>query len=336
MTMARINLTDARIKALQPDPAGRQRRELRDAIVPGLIVRCAAKRKVFALHSRFPGAKAPTRRTLGEVGALTIEQARAMARDWLQQIGRGIDPAAEAKRRADAARRDAEERSLQQERLFANVAADYLKRKVAGQRRAADVARIIRRELLPAWGDKLVTDVTRRDVVKLIETINDRGAPVRAAAVFGTARGLFNWAINRGSYDLDVSPCDRVKVADLVSRTKQPRQRVLNDDELVAFWKATGRLGYPWCSLFRLLLLTGCRRSEVAGARWAEFDLDRKLFTVPPASSRTRRTSCRCRQTPWRSSSSCRGSSTATTCSRSPTVARRRWCCTTPSSGSTR
>jgi integrase len=279
--MARINLTDARIKALQPDPAGRRRVELRDAIVPGLIVRCAAKRKVFALDSRFPGSKAPTRRTLGEVGALTLDQARAVARDWLQQIGRGIDPAAEAKRRADAARRDAEQRSLQEERLFKNVAEVYLARKVKGQRRAAAVVRIVNNVLVPAWGDKSITDLTRRDVVKLIETVNDRGAPIYAAAVFGTARTLFNWAINRGAYDLDVSPCDRVKVVDLVSRTKQPRQRVLSDHELVAFWKATGRLGYPWCPLFRLLLLTGCRRSEVAGARWAEFDLDRKLFTVP-------------------------------------------------------
>jgi len=190
---------------------------------------------------------------------------------------------AEAKRRVDDARRDAEQQSLQEERLFANVAADYLKRKVAGQRRAAHVRRIVNNALVPAWGGRLITDLTRRDVVHLVEQIDDRGAPVYAAAAFGTARGLFNWAINRGAYGLETSPCDRVRVADLVSRTKAARQRVLSDDELVAFWKATGRLGYPWCPLFRLLLLTGCRRNEVAEASWAEFNLGNKLFTVPPA-----------------------------------------------------
>jgi integrase len=281
--VARVNLTEARIRALQPDPTGRQRRELRDALVPGLIVRCAARRKVFALHCRFPGAKAPTRRVIGEVGALTIEQARDIARDWVQQIGRGVDPAAEAQRRADAARRARDAEQQREELSFANVAADYLRRRVAGQRRAAAVARIVNNVLVPAFGDRLITAIARREVVKLVEQIDDRGAPVYAAAAFGTLRSMFNWAINRGSYELETSPCDRVKVSDLVSRTKQPRQRVLSDAELIAFHKATGRLGYPWQQLFRLLLLTGCRRGEVAGARWSEFDLSNKLFTVPPA-----------------------------------------------------
>src|SRR5262245_51522631 len=78
------------------------------------------------------------------------------------------------------------------------------------------------------------------------------------------------------------SPCDRVKVGDLVSRRKQPRQRLLSDDELRCLWKATGRLGYPWRQLFRLLLLTGVRKTEAAGARWCEFDFNRKVWSVPP------------------------------------------------------
>jgi integrase len=278
----RINLTDRRIAALQPDPAGKRRPELRDAVVPGLIVRVAARRKVFALHARFPGADHPTRRAIGEVGTMSIDQARVVARDWVMLIGRGIDPAAEARQRADDERRAREAERLQEEGLFANVAEDYLKRKVAGHRRAGEAERAIRHELIPVWGDKPVTDISRRDVVRLVEAIDDRGAPIYAALVFAYARALFNWAINRDSYGLEHSPCDRVKVGDLVSRTKQPRQRVLNDDELRALWKATGRMGYPWGPLFRLLLLSGVRRTEAAAARWREFDLGQKSWTIPP------------------------------------------------------
>jgi integrase len=161
------------------------------------------------------------------------------------------------------------------------VADDYLKRKVAGQRRAREAERIVRNVLIATWGDKPITEITRRDVVRLVESINDRPAPIYAALVFSHARTLFNWAINRGSYGLEHSPCDRVKVGDLVSRTKQPRQRVLSDDELRCLWKATGRLGYPWRQMFRLLLLTGTRKTEAAGARWREFDLERQLWSVP-------------------------------------------------------
>jgi len=277
----RINLTDRRIAALTSDPQGKRRPELRDAMVPGLIVRIAG-RKVFAVHVRFPGGKHPTRRVLGEVGTLNLDQARDTARDWLQQIRRGIDPAAEVRRRQDEARRANEQRRLQQEGLFANVADDYLIRRVAGQRRAREAERIVRNVLIPAWSEKSVADITRRDVVRLVEAINDRPAPIYAALIFSHVRALFNWAINRGIYALEHSPCDRVKVGDLVSRRKQPRQRVLSDDEVHCLWKATGRLGYPWGPLFRFLLLTATRKTEAAGARWREFDLERKVCSVPP------------------------------------------------------
>ncbi len=281
--MARVNLTDRRIAALKPDPAGKRRPELRDSQVPGLIVRIAAKRKVFAVHTRFPGAKHPTRRVLGEVGALSLDAARDEARRWFALLKQGVDPVAEARQRADEARKRDEVARLRDECRFANVAADYLKRNVAGQRQARTVERMVRGKLVPAWGDKPIAEITRRDVVTLVERIDDRGAPVMAAAVFGVARALFGWAVNRGSYGIDASPTDRVKVVDLVSRRKQPRQRLLSDDELRALWKATGRLGYPWAPLFRLLLLTGCRKTELAGARWREVDLDKQLLTVPPA-----------------------------------------------------
>src|SRR5262245_15625198 len=114
----RVTLTEARIRALQPDPTGRRRRELRDAIVPGLIVRCAARRKVFALHTRFPGAAAPTRRAIGEVGTLTLDAARSVARQWLELVRNGVDPAAEAQQRVVAARRDAEQQAQRSELLF--------------------------------------------------------------------------------------------------------------------------------------------------------------------------------------------------------------------------
>ena len=45
---------------------------------------------------------------------------------------------------------------------------------------------------------------------------------------------------------------------------------MLSDDEVFAFWRASGRLGYLAGPAYRLLLLTGCRVNEIAGARWSE------------------------------------------------------------------
>lgn len=279
----RINLTDNRIKALAPDPTGKRRPELRDAIVPGLIVVAGKNgRKTFALHGRFPGSRNPTRRRIGEVGALSIEQAREAARDWLLLVKRGVDPAVEKAAREEESRKVREAASFANERLFKNAAENYISRKVSRQRQADYVTRIIRNVLIAAWGDKPVTEITRRDVVKLVEEVADRPAPVYASACFGVARTMFGWLVDRGIYGLETNVCASIRISNLLGKIKKERQRRFSDDELVAFWKATARLGYPWRDLFRLLLLTGTRRSEMAEARWSEFTLDKARFEVPP------------------------------------------------------
>jgi integrase len=64
---------------------------------------------------------------------------------------------------------------------------------------------------------------------------------------------------------------------------KIARDRVLNDEELFAFWRATGHIGYPFGPLYRLLILTGLRLNEVADATWSEIDFRNGIWIVPAA-----------------------------------------------------
>ena len=48
-----------------------------------------------------------------------------------------------------------------------------------------------------------------------------------------------------------------------------------------AYWNATEDLGYPYGPLFRLMALSGQRKSECAEAVWSEFDLAGKLWVIP-------------------------------------------------------
>ena len=61
----------------------------------------------------------------------------------------------------------------------------------------------------------------------------------------------------------------------------QNRDRVLSPDELGNVWKAAPKLGYPYGSFVRLLILTAQRRGEVASMRWRDVDLDARLWTLP-------------------------------------------------------
>src|SRR5262249_3618988 len=98
----------------------------------------------------------------------------------------------------------------------------------------------------------------------------------------GHIRRLFGWAIDQHAYGIESSPVDRLKPKSLIGERK-PRSRILSDEELRAFWHATGEMGYPYGSIGRILLLTGQRHHEVSEAPWAEFDLSRGLWTTGQA-----------------------------------------------------
>jgi integrase len=113
----------------------------------------------------------------------------------------------------------------------------------------------------------------------LIESVVDRGARRHAHTIYGHVRNVFNWAINRGIYGLEHSPCDRLRPIQLIGE-KKTRERVLDDNEIRALWAVTD--WYPYGHLTRLLLLTGARLNEVARATWDEVDFERAQLTVPP------------------------------------------------------
>src|SRR5262245_12158033 len=115
--MVKRNLNDRKIQSLKYSTA-MGRTDTWDALVPGLGVRVSKTGKNFVLMARYPGSQNPTRRALGGYGELTLERARAKARNWLELIRQGIDPA------------DAEEEARQAElrkraATFASVAEAY-------------------------------------------------------------------------------------------------------------------------------------------------------------------------------------------------------------------
>lgn len=222
---ARQTLTDRTLKALTKKPAEPGKTyDVADTVVRNLRVRVSETgRLTFVLLSRFGGAKHPTRRAIGAYGELTLEQARQKAREWLELVHRGEDP----QRIADRERRAA---FRAQANTFSAVADEYIEKKIAKTAKAKESERDIRNELIARWGDRPIAEVGRHDVVEMAEEIAKR-APYSAHNIFGHCRALFNWAIARGLYGLETSPCDRLKPADLIGR-KEARSRVLDDKEL--------------------------------------------------------------------------------------------------------
>jgi integrase len=265
-------LTDLKIRSLR---AAEKPFDVKDTQVPGLHVRVMPTgHRSFILLGRFPGKPHPTRRALGGYGELTLEEARDKAREWRRLIGRGVDPQVQEERDRQSVLR-------QQCITFSAVAEDFIRDKLPSERKGKETEQDIRRELLPKWGKRPITDITSLEVRNLVKAIRDRhGTPYQAHNILITIRRLFGWAIDQTVYGIEQSPCERLKPKSIVGK-RLSRTRVLDNDELRAFWRAAGRLGYPYQQIYRLLALTGLRRNEVAWARWSEIDLQTKLWTIP-------------------------------------------------------
>jgi integrase len=155
----------------------------------------------------------------------------------------------------------------------------YLKRKASTLKSGPDIEREMRREC-KCWRDLPLADISPPMVKALIRAMVDRGAPTNAHFVFAVVRAFFNWVIDSGDFDLEVSPCAKIKPTILIG-PRNAGSRVLRDYELAAYGRAAETKGYPFGKFFQLLLLTALRRNEAAHARWSEIDVESKLWVIP-------------------------------------------------------
>ena len=194
-----------------------------------------------------------------------MEDARRIAGEWRSLVARGVDPAViEAERRAAEAR----ERALRIKHSFTIVAEAFIADKLAKERSGKVAERDLRGVFIAAWGERPVSEITKLDVLEIINT-KKRTAPQMARALLVLIKRFFGWVVDQEIYGLSTSPCEGLSGKKLIGEL-QSRDRRLTDAEIFAFWRATGRMGYPAGSVYRTLLLTGLRLNEAAQISWPE------------------------------------------------------------------
>ena len=270
--MAKGALTDRKIQSLKPRAAPYI---VPDPQVPGHGVRVMPSgHRSFVLNTRYPGSSNPAPRALGSYGELTLEQARKKAGQWRNLIKGGIDPQIQEER-------DRQATLLKQRTIFTAVAEDFIRAKLGKERKGREVERDIRRDLVPKWGRRPITEISRSEIRQLIED-KAQDAPAQARNLLGTAKRLFSWAVDREAYGLSASPAADIKPSKIDAiGEKRSRDRALNDEELFALWRTVGRLKYPYGPVYQLLILTALRLNEAADAHWSEFDLKNDVWVIP-------------------------------------------------------
>ncbi|HSL83578.1 MAG TPA: tyrosine-type recombinase/integrase [Thermoanaerobaculia bacterium] len=284
-----MGLTDRQIRTAKVRE-GLNQRDLRDDQVRGLVCRVykSGVRCWFLFYRR----KEDNRRRifkLGEYPGVSLARARDLAEVDLGKIAAGEDPQAERE----------ELRSQSPAQTVAELAAAYLTEYAAVQKRPKGY-RMDQWQLdtyvLPRWGRRQVTEITKSDVQQLLEDVASgklaaRGKPTKVAprTLKAVLSKMFDWAADRGV--VPGNPAAGVKLPDAVREHKKKggRDRVLSDDEIAVLWTETDRLARDAAlksqppvsaAAFRLILLTAQRPGEVFRMRWRDIE-DGAWWVIP-------------------------------------------------------
>ena len=199
---------------------------------------------------------------------LTLQEARKEAKKLLGDVAKGNHPLAERRRAAQKG-----------ENTFKSIAEEHIRQ--SSNRSVSQMKAALERLVYPKLGLRPITDITRGDIVRLLDRIADERGPTAADQALSFVRTVMNWHAIRD--DRFINPIVRGMAR--TSTNERARKRVLSDDELRAVWMATEASTGPFEPFARFLLLTACRRSEAA--QMARSEVVGDVWTVPPQRYKT-------------------------------------------------
>lgn len=293
--MTKTMLTARLVGQLKP---GEKRREIADTLLPGLylIIQPSGERS-WALRYRHSGrpakftlgpaiaersASAAVKQELMRGMALTLGEARELGRKALSELAEGRAPHLEQR---EQGRKPAAEIVTAKDEL-ATVVELFLDRHVRRRLRPStikDMEWTFRTQVVPYWGRRRLAEISRSDVIDLLDDLVDAGKGATANRVLRQLGTFFGWCIDRGL--LSVTPTARVRKP----HEDRPRERWLDDFEIAWFWTGAKKLGYPFGPMLQLLVLSGVRREELRAATWREFDLEAGTWTIGPTRTKNGR-----------------------------------------------
>ena len=225
--------------------------------------------------SKRPGKVKQQYRKVGSYPSLSLAQAREVARGALKMAGQGIDP---------IKAKESEKRKVASIKTVREAVKTFIKRHAKQKNRSwREVERVFDVYVIPKMGDKPLPVITPGDIHDLLDPLMDAGHPYMANRLFAHTRKFFNWCAER--HWISETPMKNIsRPAD-----EEARDRILENDEIKSIWISCDTLGWPFGPYFKLLMLTGQRRNEVASMKWENLNFKDKLWTLPKEATKAKR-----------------------------------------------
>lgn len=233
----------------------------------GLGVRVSPKgKKSFVYMYRHEGKARFL--TLGDYPRMTLADAHKAHGEAMKKLEQGIDPGAVTV---------SERKENREAPTMADLTHEYLEKWAKPRKRSWAVdQRIINKDILPIWGRRKARDISRRDIVQLLDKVAERGG-IMANRTKALLHKIYAFAVTRDL--VPVSPCIGVQAPAPENR----RDRVLSAEEIRTFWQGLDQTRItPGIRLaLELMLVTAQRKGEVISARWVDINLDARWWVIP-------------------------------------------------------
>ncbi|MDR2353982.1 MAG: tyrosine-type recombinase/integrase [Deltaproteobacteria bacterium] len=248
-----------------------KRQTFSDIKMPGLELRLGAKgHKSFYIFYRVgKGQFSKLRRfQLGVYPNVDINKARQLAKIVIARVASGFDPVIEKKR---------EKNMSTVEEGFRKYEIDYMRIRLKRNTIITNLS-IINKKIIPAIGKLKITEVTTREIINLHTQLKD--TPYTANRSIAILKTFFNWNEEMELRPSGTNPVKRIKLF-----KEEKKQLFLNMVEIAKIGEAivelkkTKSIDHLSVAAFRLLFLTGARKSEILTLQWSNIDyLGRKLI----------------------------------------------------------
>jgi integrase len=268
----RFPFTEARLRREAEAAAPRSRPTFFDTETASLGMRLDMDGEGGTYLLYFKHLGRPQRYKLGRWPALTLIQAREVAKQQIGKLAAGIDLQAERRKLR------AEDRLDQLWEWYAQAHLKHLR--ASTQRRYADSWRL---HIQPAIGARRLRELNRNRLQELVDDIVDRSGPAAAKHVISVLSTLYN----KAKQDEDIAYSGDIPTIGLRRPHIESRARFLQQDELGRFFSALEQEGRFWQVFWLACLYTGMRRGNVAQARWSDINLNQLLWTVPSERAKT-------------------------------------------------
>lgn len=219
---------------------------------------------------------------LGSAASVNLATARSLANDARRLLDLGQDPI-EAKRTAEREAAADKARSM----TFKECAEAYMAAHEPSWKNAKHCEQwhsTLRRYLYPKFGGVAVSLVTTEMVLDAIQPIW-HSMPETASRVRGRIEVVIDWAKARGAFSGENPARWRGHLANLLPKpskvAKVEHHAAMPFDDLPAFMSEMRAATGLTSRALEFTILTAARTTEALGAQWSEFDLEKKIWTVP-------------------------------------------------------